>query len=153
MKTYHLQKSYRSSGAITETFNKLIASNRQVEPVQPTGEAVIKVRTKNHEAFKILVENKLAEKGVSSVTVITKTSHERREVLALFDDNLIRQKKVVVLSIMLAKGLEFDHMILYDVSDKNYVSEQEKRLLYTAVSRGMKSLTITYKNQLTLFFN
>lgn len=153
VKTYHLQKSYRSSGAITETFNKLIASNRQVEPVQPTGEAVIKVRTKNHEAFKILVENKLAEKGVSSVTVITKTSHERREVLALFDDNLIRQKKVVVLSIMLAKGLEFDHMILYDVSDKNYVSEQEKRLLYTAVSRGMKSLTITYKNQLTLFFN
>ena len=34
IETYHLQKSYRSSGAITETFNELIASNRQVEPVQ-----------------------------------------------------------------------------------------------------------------------
>jgi DNA helicase-2/ATP-dependent DNA helicase PcrA len=54
---------------------------------------------------------------------------------------------------MLAKGLEFAHVILYDVSDKNYVSEQDKRLLYTAVSRGMKSMTITYKNQLTLFLS
>ncbi|MGF2190888.1 ATP-binding domain-containing protein, partial [Vagococcus fluvialis] len=62
-------------------------------------------------------------------------------------------KKIVVLSIMLAKGLEFDHVILYDVSDKNYVSEQDKRLLYTAVSRGMKSLMITYKTQLTLFLS
>ena len=153
IETYHLQKSYRSSGAITETFNELIASNRQVEPVQAKGEPVVKTKIKSNQDFKVLVENKLAEKEVSAVTIITKTSHERSEVLALFDENLIRQKKIVVLSIMLAKGLEFDHVILYDVSDKNYVSEQDKRLLYTAVSRGMKSLTITYKNQLTLFLS
>ncbi|MDR2276938.1 MAG: ATP-binding domain-containing protein, partial [Vagococcus sp.] len=127
--------------------------NRQVEPVQAKGEPVVKAKIKSNQDFKVLVENKLAEKEVSTVTIITKTSHERREILALFDENLIRQKKIVVLSIMLAKGLEFDHVILYDVSDKNYVSEQDKRLLYTAVSRGMKSLTITYKNQLTLFLS
>ncbi|MBF2919308.1 ATP-dependent DNA helicase IV, partial [Escherichia coli] len=131
IETYHLQKSYRSSGAITETFNELIASNRQVEPVQAKGEPVVKAKIKNNQEFKVLVENKLTEKEVSAVTIITKTSHERREVLALFDENLIRQKKIVVLSIMLAKGLEFDHVILYDASDKNYVSEQDKRLLYT----------------------
>ena len=68
IETYHLQKSYRSSGAITETFNELIASNRQVEPVQAKGEPVVKTKIKSNQDFKVLVENKLAEKEVSAVT-------------------------------------------------------------------------------------
>ena len=50
---------------------------------------------------------------------------------------------------MLAKGLEFDHVVLFDVSKENYQSNQDKRLLYTAISRGMKTLTITYQDKLT----
>lgn len=151
--TYHLQKSYRSSGAITETFNELVASTRKVVPVQGTGEPVVKIKTKNNQAFKQLVEKSLEEKEVSAITVITKTSQERKELLSLFDKELIKQKKIVVLSIMLAKGLEFDHVYLYNVSDKQYQTEQDKRLLYTAVSRAMKTLTITYKGKLTDFLN
>lgn len=149
--TYRLQKSYRSSGAITETFNQLIESSHQVIPVQPTGDPIREMPFIDLQGFKEIVLTKLEEEHVPSVTIITKTSHERRELLTLFDEDLIKHKKVVILSIMLAKGLEFDHVILFDVSTKNYHTNQDKRLLYTAVSRGMKTLTITYHQSLTTF--
>ena len=150
--TYHLQKSYRSSGAITATFNQLIESNRQVIPVQPLGEPVSTEEFNDLSSFAKLVEERLAEIGDSSLTIITKTSLEQQKLINLFDKELIKQKKIVVLSIMLAKGLEFDHVILYDVSQENYHTVQDRRLLYTAISRGMKTLMISYKEKLTEFF-
>ena len=60
-------------------------------------------------------------------------------------------KKVRILPIELAKGLEFDHVILFDVSDKNYQTEQDQRLLYTAISRGTQAVWITYEGELTRF--
>ncbi|MEG0474923.1 MAG: ATP-binding domain-containing protein, partial [Carnobacterium sp.] len=56
---------------------------------------------------------------------------------------------VDVLPISLSKGLEFDNVLIYDASEDNYSTERDQKILYTAISRGMKNLFITYKRKLS----
>ncbi|GEM_PF-3280944 len=48
-----------------------------------------------------------------------------------------------------AKGLEYPHVLLYNVNNANYQSELEQRVLYTAISRATETLTITSKEALS----
>ena len=57
--------------------------------------------------------------------------------------------EVTILPISLAKGLEFDRVILYNTTKENYANDRERKMLYTAASRGMQELTITYFDGLT----
>ena len=47
-----------------------------------------------------------------------------------------------MLPIYLAKGLEFDAVIGYDVSQENYPDETSTGLLYTLASRAMHELAL-----------
>jgi len=49
---------------------------------------------------------------------------------------------VIVLPIYLAKGLEFDAVIAYDISAQNYPDTNSVGLLYTIASRAMHHLTL-----------
>lgn len=44
----------------------------------------------------------------------------------------------------MAKGLEFDKVIIPQVTDKNFNSEIDRSMLYVAVTRAMHRLTLTY---------
>ena len=51
---------------------------------------------------------------------------------------------VMVMSVAMSKGLEFDHVLVMDVDDKNFHTEYERGLLYVACTRAMHSLTLVY---------
>lgn len=144
-KTYNLQKSYRSSGLITQTFNQLRGKRvEEIIPIQPLGEAPVFVPLPEIGSFKHLIETN----DLTSATIITKTIEQEKQLVKKLGDDYLRSRKLTVTPVSLAKGLEFDHVILYDVSKENYQTAQDKRLLYTAVSRAMKTLMITYQNDL-----
>lgn len=145
-KRYQLQKSYRSSGAITQLFQKLSSSQRMITPVQPIGVMPEFVCFEKESQFKPLIES--LSSSMKLWTILTKTSAEATKLQAWFADNLA----VTIYPISLAKGLEFDHVVLFDVSEEKYHTILDQRLLYTAVSRAMKTLILTYKEQLTHFF-
>ncbi|MCI1135892.1 hypothetical protein MOP89_10560 [Enterococcus gallinarum] len=42
--------------------------------------------------------------------------------------------------------------MLYDVSNEQFYTTQDKRILYTLLSRGMESMLVTYKKELSAFF-
>jgi DNA helicase-2/ATP-dependent DNA helicase PcrA len=44
----------------------------------------------------------------------------------------------------MAKGLEFDQVIVPDVSEKNYSTEMDRNMLYVACTRAMHHLALTY---------
>lgn len=60
-------------------------------------------------------------------------------------------KGVVVTSAHMAKGLEFDEVIVPQVEDKNYNSTIDKSMLYVAVTRAMHKLTLTYSGSRSEF--
>ncbi|MEX0739540.1 MAG: 3'-5' exonuclease [Pseudohongiella sp.] len=49
---------------------------------------------------------------------------------------------VIICTAHLAKGLEFDQVIVADVSAKNYQTEMDRNLLYVACTRAMHRLTL-----------
>lgn len=49
---------------------------------------------------------------------------------------------VIITSIYLAKGLEFDCVVIYNADTKNYESEEDKNLLYVASTRALHKLDI-----------
>jgi DNA helicase-2/ATP-dependent DNA helicase PcrA len=44
----------------------------------------------------------------------------------------------------MAKGLEFDEVIIPQVEEGNYYSEIDRSMLYVAATRAMHRLTLTY---------
>ena len=58
---------------------------------------------------------------------------------------------IVVTTVHLAKGLEFDEVIVPFVSAHNYNTDVDKRMLYIACTRAMHNLTLTYSNEKTAF--
>ena len=51
----------------------------------------------------------------------------------------------------LAKGLEFDCVILPGADKENYKSEIDRRMLYIGVTRALHKLTLLYTGELTDF--
>ena len=150
---YDLLNSYRSSGAITAVFQQLAAQeNFTIVPVRPKGKAV----TVKHLAKLSDLRNIINE--MKPVTIITKTQKEADDLTKWWQGQNAALKKeakaraeVTILPISLAKGLEFDRVILYNTTKENYANDRERKMLYTAASRGMQELTITYFDGLTPF--
>ena len=53
-------------------------------------------------------------------------------------------KGIVVTSAHMAKGLEFDEVIVPQADNQNYHSTIDKSMLYVATTRAMHKLTLTY---------
>ncbi len=51
----------------------------------------------------------------------------------------------------MAKGLEFDQVIIPHADARNYRSEIDRSMLYVAATRAMHRLTLTYMGQKSPF--
>lgn len=74
-----------------------------------------------------------------------------------FFQNGIIAEKVFIMTIHKAKGLEFDNVLLYDISDgripwrNSRNVDEDARVLYVGMSRAKKRLYITYHNKVSPF--
>ena len=145
--------SYRSSGSITRLFNRLATNNDEWEivPIRPAGNEpkIIKVETKA-DNIKLLEEIHQELDG-KALTLITKTMVEADELEQLLGQELLDRLNLTIIPISLSKGLEFDNVLIHNASNDNYHTQRDKRILYTASSRAMKNLYITFSDSLTEF--
>lgn len=103
------------------------------------------------------------EKGYKTIAVISKTdllsryiNDDLRELGIVIpnvtekDDVSLDEFSVCTISNQLAKGLEFDAVILNNVNDKIYSCDStlDMKLLYVAVTRALHELDITYNGKL-----
>lgn len=152
-----LCKSYRSTFEITG-FAQKILTNEELEPVIRHGEHPAILRFKNMEEEISGIANILSTFKTSnhkSLGIICKTeaqAMEMTEKLKAYTSNIYFlsnrssafAKGIIVTSAHMAKGLEFDEVIVPRVDDKNYSTPIDKSMLYVAVTRAMHKLTLTY---------
>ena len=152
-----LCKSYRSTFEITD-FAQKILTNEELEPVIRHGEHPAILRFKNMEEEISGIANILSTFKTSnhkSLGIICKTeaqAMEMTEKLKAYTSNIYFlsnrssafAKGIIVTSAHMAKGLEFDEIIVPQVDDKNYSTPIDKSMLYVAVTRAMHKLTLTY---------
>lgn len=147
---YDLRTSYRSSGEITKLFAKLANhTTMSIMPVRPAGEPPRFIRFENELEWLATI-TPFIKKG-RQYTILTK-SHKEAAFLEEYLKGQTNQLPFPVYSIDIAKGREFDHVILYDVSNEQFYTTQDKRILYTLLSRSMENMLVTYKKELSAFF-
>lgn len=147
LETYQLTTSYRSSGAITRLFAQMLPkeTNLNISAVRPVGKLPQFYANLTDVALVDIVKELK-----QPVTIITKDSRSSEELNQFFDKQAVSFHGTV-LPIHLAKGLEFKQVLLYDVSAENYHTDQDQRILYTAISRAMEELMVTSKTTFSTF--
>ena len=72
------------------------------------------------------------------------------KLLNIDDTEII--KGTVVIPSYVSKGLEFDVVLVFNVSKNNYNSEFDRNLLYVACTRALHQLVIYYTGEKSDFF-
>lgn len=144
--TYQLLTSYRSTGAITKAFNELsLSKNATIVPIRPQGEEPMLIQYNELSDINTIVTDILTELNGETLTIIVKTEDEKELLEHWFDESL----NVQVISINLAKGLEFDNVLLWGASSEHYHDIRDQKILYTAFSRAMNRLYIAYDKNIS----
>ena len=109
-------------------------------------------QTEEEASIRELID-RFRDSGHHMLAIICKTPSQARalkslltgpDVLLLSEENTFFKQGVVITTAPMAKGLEFDEVIVPHVSDDNYRNDMDKSLLYVACTRAMHQLTVTY---------
>lgn len=159
-----LTRSYRSTYEIVDFTRKMIPGGELIVPFNRPGEEPRVIPAENEADLNksvILDIRNLHEKGYHYVAVICKTEEESRRVQKLLSDEIpVRlitkstpafEKGTLVVPAYLAKGVEFDAVIIYNGSNEVYSKESERKLFYTACTRAMHELHIYYMGEKSRF--
>jgi DNA helicase-2/ATP-dependent DNA helicase PcrA len=157
-----LTKSYRSTMEITKFSRRLLNKEIAVECIERSGDEPLLLGFSDEEAIKekLLEDIKIyKDKNYKSIGIITRTAKEANEVYNFLKDKInvrviMRDddeyvSDTLIIPAYLAKGLEFDVVLIYNAGDENYNCEEERLLLYTACTRALHVLCVYYSGKMT----
>lgn len=161
-----LCKSYRSTFEITSLAQK-IQTNKELEPMMRHGDLpeVLQFSDAEEEVTAIIkLISTFRKSDYTSLGIICKTELQAKELAKRIQTHSIQNdifflssmssayaKGIIITSAHMAKGLEFDEVIIPQADDKNYCSAIDKSMLYVAITRAMHKLTFTHYNNQSLF--
>ncbi|GGE39842.1 helicase IV [Pullulanibacillus camelliae] len=147
-----LNKSYRSTFEITQFTSPIVNQEDRIEAFNRHGEfPTLTFGTAESQQSLIKERVRMIEaKGYETIALITKTALESDRLYQAFKGELpVRmmtkktshfEKGLVILPAYLAKGIEFDAVIVTNASRTHYEREEERKLFYTACTRAMHEL-------------
>lgn len=153
-----LTKSYRSSWEITNYSQQILAKGLNFEAVQRHGEkpTISEVKTTDELDRKIsnYAQMYLTE-GFESIAILSKTRQEAEDLYDRLKEDLDEVKLIIssdeefnkgitIMPIYLAKGLEFDVVVVANVSKEQFFTELDRNLLYIACTRALHRLLLYY---------
>lgn len=161
----YLLKSYRTTTEIMDSANnitKYIKLNT-AKPVIRHGRKVsfIKYKEKNEQISLIKrILEQYKTQNYKTIAIICKNEEEAQELYIKLEMNDIKNITlndteynggICIITSYLAKGLEFDGVIISNSGEEEYDSNKmiDMKLLYVAMTRPLHELTILYKNDIT----
>ncbi|ALW85235.1 helicase [Hymenobacter sedentarius] len=159
-----LYRSYRSTVEIT-AFAQRITPNPHIIPLERHGQAPVIARFGSKDEELKAIQELIAtfqRSGNNSLGIICKTLRQARQVHEalkapgvhlLTEESTTFKEGVVITTAHLAKGLEFDEVIVPFASAHTYKTEVDKSMLYVACTRAMHQLTLTYSKDITPFLS
>lgn len=155
-----MSKSYRASFEINNFNKRFLNSNQEITSFKRHEAEPIVIFKNNQEVLDRDIVKDIEyyyKQGYDSVAIICKTKQQAREieerlkdlidVKVLNEDYTKIEKGTLIVPSYLAKGLEFDVVLVYDVSNVNYETEFDRRLLYIACTRALHRLKIYFTGE------
>lgn len=157
-----LNNSYRSTYEILD-FSKRIINNEKLIPMERHGDIpeLIACGSESEQLEKTMSAIEDFEKsGMTSMGIICKSmkqskalysklSAEKKGITLLDFESDKFENGIIVTSAHLSKGLEFDRVLLPDVTEENYSTEMDRGLLYIGCTRAMHKLDLLYSGKKT----
>lgn len=152
LKTQALRTSYRSSGAITALFSQLFPDLTDVHAVQPHDVQPTYLSATNDTDYLAQIQAQIEQLPTDqTLAIITPAGQFDERLLKLKDvhhlsteTTTLPESGAFTLPLTLAKGLEFDNVLLYDLINDYYTEPTVGRnRLYTAISRATHRLTLS----------
>lgn len=149
-----LSRSYRSTRPIVEFTRQLIEGGEQIEAFNREGTKPTLTYANHeedlHQKLLTRIRSMLEGNHHQTIAVICKTMQESQRVHAWLSSHISAQlldqetytfeQGLVVIPAYLAKGIEFDAVLLFNISEDVYGREWERNLFYTACTRAMHEL-------------
>ncbi len=157
-----MSKSFRCTDEIIKYSAKFIQSQVEIKSFSRNGEQP-KVRfAENHSKFDdLLIDEVLLckEKGYQSIGLICKSQKdantlycrlkEKLDIHLITSDSMTDINGIFIIPVYMAKGLEFDAVLICDTNNERYVTEDDKKLLYIACTRALHRLNLFYAGEIS----
>jgi len=157
-----LYKSYRSTFEITR-FSQRVSPRTDVEPVERHGDEpdVLSFQNTTEEKEAILeMIRKYRNSEWNSLGILCRTQKQAKalyrylkkhedEIELLTPGSSAYSAGMLITSAHLAKGLEFDQVIVPHTDEENYKTDVDRSMLYIACTRAMHLLVLTHTGRLT----
>lgn len=159
----HLGKTYRSTTQINTFAKSIIPDSPLYNQIERNGDEVVIVKAEQAQYYnKIITEAINLKKKYNTVAIITKTQVEADKFKDYINvnkknnyakvytknDKVFASERVIIIPSYLAKGLEFDAVLVSDASANKY-TEEEKNLFYVVCTRALHKLVIYHIGELT----
>ena len=144
-----LNKTYRSTEEIIEYSNLVLGLNHVTAIRRNESRPVIK-KSENNLYEDMVLDIEECVKNGKSLAIITKNEQECDKIYKMFRDkglskidnsSKVFNRDKVVVPVYMAKGLEFDNVIIYTDKFNKYTNE-EKYLYYVAITRAQHRLIV-----------
>lgn len=150
-----LTQTYRSTQQITDFTKAILVDGKQIDAFNREGELPsVHVLTSEAEML-VRLQEQLREniEQQDTTAIITKTladakalhaalKHAEVPVTLIQSENQRLAEGTIIVPSYLAKGLEFDAVVIWQANRSQYGHDSERQLLYTVASRAMHRLTI-----------
>ena len=157
-----LTKSYRSTKQITDFTKHILLDGEAIEAFDRNGELpqVISAADFDGSVDALVSALDKYQDEHDQVAIIGKTLEDSEQLYRALEQRNIKTtlirtenqrlvKGTIIVPSFLAKGLEFDAIIVWNANDQQYHGDDERQLLYTICSRAMHALTLTAVGQVT----
>jgi len=168
-----LFKSYRSTYEITRFTQGIIANpdlvaverhgpmpevkgfQRSIDEEEKIKQLVARFRGSGHQSLAIICKTPSQAQAMSKLLhtfdKTAATGKHSPDVFLLTEESTSFRAGVVITTVPLAKGLEFDEVLVPFVSADRYQTDLDKRLLYIACTRALHQLTLTFTKERSRF--
>ncbi|MED1204116.1 RNA polymerase recycling motor HelD [Heyndrickxia acidicola] len=149
----NMTRSYRSTKTIIEFTRRLIPGGERIIAFEREGEKPVLTQLTDYSKLHHCIASKVEElekRELNNIAIICKSAEESLsayEALSGIDNikllksgSIQYEQGVVVIPAYLAKGIEFDAVIIYNASAQVYCDESQLRLFYTACTRAFNTI-------------
>lgn len=162
-KSISLTKSYRSSKEIADFCKEILMSENTPEQLNRHGskpkiikadegninrriaDDIIELKSRNHKLIAVIC------KTAGQCEALYKSISSYVDISFISNQNEVYKGDVVIIPSYLAKGLEFDAVLVYSIEDRDYSGEEDRRVLYTVCTRALHELYLYYFDNLSGF--
>lgn len=156
----NLTQTYRSTQQITDFTKYILKGGQNIEAFNRSGQKPRVKLSPNEGDMLHQLQQQLTEYSQQHDTtaIITKTLADAQllseqlqdtSVTLIQSENQRLAQGTIIVPSYLAKGLEFDAVIIWHADNTRYGQDSERRLLYTVASRAMHSLTLLAEKQVS----